>query len=185
MPTSVVAFKTQIHLSLPDSGRVGFVFITANQRMDQSANKSEPTKRTITKRELLLRIQFGKHFLKLNFFFQYLHDGILKINFFFSVPARWKRHNDGQLAACGSNGGRRLAGKRQDERCCKSQDHNPAGNALSFSYMSFLVELYDGNVLGGQIDWIELVAFQVNDAVPELVNNTGLTLWAGSTVPIR
>ena len=51
--------------------------------------------------------------------------------------------------------------------------------------MSFLVELYDGNVLGGQIDWIELAAFQVNDAVPELVNNTGLTLWAGSTVPIR
>ena len=32
---------------------------------------------------------------------------------------------------------------------------------------------------------IESVAFQVNDAVPELVNNTGLTLWAGSTVPIR
>ena len=94
-----------------------------------------------------------------------------------SVPARRQRHNDGQLAARGSNGGSRLAGEGQDERCRKPQDHRPAGSILTF--------LLRCNVLGGQIDWIELVALQVNDAVPELVNNTGLTLWAGSTVPIR
>ena len=38
------------------------------------------------------------------------------------------------------------------------------------------------------VRWIENGQYgclQVNDAVPELVNNTGLTLWAGSTVPIR
>jgi hypothetical protein len=31
---------------------------------------------------------------------------------------------------------------------------------------------------------LSVVVSPVNDAVPRLVNNTGLTMWAGSTVPI-
>ena len=94
------------------------------------------------------------------------------------VPARWDGHDLGSYSTDGTYRGGRLARERQNERRCQPQDYRSAGK-FAFLFSCCYVWL---------VRWIENGQYgclQVNDAVPELVNNTGLTLWAGSTVPIR
>ena len=80
---NVVAFKTKTLLWLPDS-RLAFVILAANQAWTER---------------------------KENFCLEFSEENFLSNRSRVSVPARWERHNNGQLAACGSNGGCRLAGE--------------------------------------------------------------------------
>ena len=93
------------------------------------------------------------------------------------VPARWDGHNAGSYSTDGTYRGGRLARERQNERRCQPQDYR---SASKFAFLSCCYVWLVGWIENGQHGCL-----QVNDAVPELVNNTGLTLWAGSTVPIR